>query len=111
MSEFKLSNCEMPFDPNNVTKYNPLHNKVGKVPENKVSTYLERLSYNKFLFEDSYAKMPWLSLHLKTDRRAIFKKFDIVGVPVCIAIETTTGFVISKKARVDIFELGVGCLK
>ena len=64
MSEFKLSICEMPYDPNNVTKYNPLHNKVGKVPENKVSTYLERLSYNKFLFEDTSG-----------NKKVCFKKF------------------------------------
>ena len=56
--------------------------------------------------------MPWLSLHYKNSPRdSIIKKFELVGVPVCIAIETQSGFVISKKARVDIFDLGVGCLK
>ena len=78
---------------------------------NKLKLFLFPMIQINFYLKTVMQKMPWLSLHLKTDRRAIFKKFDIVGVPVCIAIETTTGFVISKKARVDIFELGVGCLK
>jgi hypothetical protein len=48
-----VEKCEMPFNNNNVTDYNPLHNSVGKVPEKKIKNYIERISYNKFLFEDT----------------------------------------------------------
>ena len=47
-----MTNCEMPYDDNKVTLYNPLHNKVNIIPEKLVSKYLERISYNKYLFED-----------------------------------------------------------
>ena len=49
----QLEECEMPYTINNVTAYNPLHNAVGKVPEKKIKKYIERISYNKFLFEDT----------------------------------------------------------
>jgi hypothetical protein len=42
----------MPYDDNKVTLYNPLHNKVNIIPEKLVFKYLERISYNKYLFED-----------------------------------------------------------
>lgn len=44
--------CEMPYTMNNVTQYNPLHKAVGKVPEKKIKKYIDRVTYNKFLFED-----------------------------------------------------------
>jgi hypothetical protein len=47
-----MNNCEMPFDNGNVTDFNPLHNKVGIIPNKKVANYLERVSYNRYLFED-----------------------------------------------------------
>ena len=49
----QLEECKMPYTINNVTAYNPLHNAVGKVPEKKIKKYIDRLSYNKFLFEDT----------------------------------------------------------
>ena len=56
--------------------------------------------------------MPWLALHYKNSpREALIKKFEIVGVPLCIAIETQSGLIVSKKARVDIFDMGIECLK
>ena len=48
----ELDECEMPYNINNVTAYNPLHKAVNKVPEKKVKKYIDRISYNKFLFED-----------------------------------------------------------
>ena len=48
----ELDECEMPYNINNVTAYNPLHKVVGKVPEKKIKKYIDRISYNKFLFED-----------------------------------------------------------
>ena len=44
--------CDMPFDINEITFYNPLQNAVSIVPEKKVKEYTERLSYNKFRFTD-----------------------------------------------------------
>jgi hypothetical protein len=49
----KSNTCEMPFDENDITQYNPLHNIVNIVPEKKVREYSERLSYNKFAFVDA----------------------------------------------------------
>lgn len=48
----ELDECEMPYNINNVTSYNPLHKAVNKIPEKKVKKYIDRISYNKFLFED-----------------------------------------------------------
>ena len=48
----QIKECEMPYTIDNVTSYNPLHKAVGNVPEKKIKKYIERVSYNKFLFED-----------------------------------------------------------
>jgi hypothetical protein len=44
--------CDMPFDINEITFYNPLQNAVSIFPDKKVKEYTERLSYNKFKFTD-----------------------------------------------------------
>jgi hypothetical protein len=49
----KSNSCEMPFDENDITQYNPLHNVLSITPEKKVKEYTERLSYNKFSFVDT----------------------------------------------------------
>jgi hypothetical protein len=56
--------CDMPFDINEITFYNPLQNKVSVFPKKNVKEYTERLSYNKFKFID-------ISGNVKT----CFKKF------------------------------------
>jgi len=38
-------------------------------------------------------------------------KHDIVGVPMVYVLDAPTGFVITKKGRKDICDLGVNCLK
>ena len=49
----KSNSCELPFDENDITQYNPLHNILNISPEKKVKEYTERLSYNKFAFVDT----------------------------------------------------------
>ena len=44
--------CDMPFDINEITFYNPLQNAVSVFPNKNVKEYTERLSYNKFKFID-----------------------------------------------------------
>ena len=48
-----MNKCEMPFDEDKVTNYNPLHKDVGIVPEKRVSKYIEKISNNKYVFEDN----------------------------------------------------------
>ena len=60
----KSNSCEMPFDENDITQYNPLHNVLSITPEKKVKEYTERLSYNKFSFVDTNG-----------NTRTCFKKF------------------------------------
>ena len=63
-------------------------------------------------FKDGYKKMPWLTFPWKSEMHSMLRKqFDIIGVPLCIVCESKTGFVITKKGRVDIFDLGVGAMK
>jgi hypothetical protein len=38
-----MNKCEMPFDEDKVTNYNPLHKDVGIVPEKRVSKYIEKI--------------------------------------------------------------------
>jgi len=49
----KSNLCEMPFDENDITHYNPLQSTLHISPEKKVNEYIERLSYNKFVFVDT----------------------------------------------------------
>ena len=62
-------------------------------------------------FKESYAKMPWLTYRWESGQHeAMRKKFDVKGVPLCYVLSAQTGFLISKKGRKDISELGVNCL-
>ena len=63
-SNININSCDMPFESNNITNYNPLHNEVGIKPEKLVSRYLEKLTYNKYVFEDIYG-----------NKKVCFKKF------------------------------------
>ena len=60
----KSNSCEMPFDENDITQYNPLHNVLSITPKKRVREYTERLSYNKFEFID-----------IDGNKRTCFKKF------------------------------------
>mgnify|MGYP007028591242 CR=1 FL=1 len=60
----KSNSCEMPFDENDITQYNPLHNVLGINPKKRVREYTERLSYNKFEFIDT-----------EGNKKTCFKKF------------------------------------
>ena len=66
-------------------------------------------------FKDTYAKMPWLTYRWDGSESSMHRKlntrFDIKGVPLLYVLEANTGFMISKKGRKDICDLGVGCLK
>lgn len=59
-----MNECKMPFDEDKVTNYNPLHKEVGLVPQKRVSKYIERLSHNKYTFEDKNG-----------NKKTCFKKF------------------------------------
>ena len=39
------------------------------------------------------------------------ERYDVKGVPFVYVLEPTTGFLITKKGRKDICDLGVTCLK
>ena len=63
-------------------------------------------------FKETYAKMPWLTYPYSSPFHAnLRQKYDIVGVPMVLVLEAKTGFLISKKGRKDICDLGVGCMK
>ena len=53
LNKLKSNTCELPFDENDITQYNPLHNILNITPEKKVKEYTERISYNKFEFVDT----------------------------------------------------------
>jgi hypothetical protein len=59
-----MSECEMPFDEDKVTNYNPLHKEVGLVPQKRVCKYIERVTHNKYIFEDKLG-----------NKKTCFKKF------------------------------------
>jgi hypothetical protein len=60
----KSNSCEMPFDENDITQYNPLHNVLGINPKKRVREYTDRVSYNKFEFIDT-----------EGNKKTCFKKF------------------------------------
>ena len=63
-------------------------------------------------FKETYSKMPWLTYpYSSANHRALKQKFDIVGVPMVLVLEAGSGFLISRKGRKDICDLGVGCMK
>ena len=63
-------------------------------------------------FKDAYKCMPWCSFPY-TDKRhkLLTQKFSITGVPKVFTLDGPTGFAITDKARKDICDLGVNCLK
>ena len=63
-------------------------------------------------FKETYAKMPWFTYPFNDATHSqLKKKHDIVGVPVVFVLDARTGFLITKKGRKDICDLGVNCLK
>ena len=63
-------------------------------------------------FKDSYARMPWITVSYNNSFHADLRnKFEINGIPFVFVLDAQTGFLISKKGRKDISELGVGCMK
>ena len=63
-------------------------------------------------FKESYEKMPWITVPFANPLHDKLKKqFEIIGVPVVLVCEASTGFVVSHKGRKDIFDHGVACLK
>ena len=59
-------------------------------------------------FKKTYAKMPWLTVGYNTSfHKDLITKFEITGVPYVYVLEASSGFLISKKGRRDIQELGV----
>ena len=56
--------------------------------------------------------MPWITVPFNNPlHEALKKKFEVIGVPVVLVCEATTGFVITHKGRKDIFDNGVASLK
>jgi len=47
-----MSNCEMPYDENEITQYNPIYETLNINIKKKVGEYLSRNSYNKYTFVD-----------------------------------------------------------
>ena len=70
------------------------------------------LDRNEAEFKDAYAKMPWLTYRFENEMHTKIREYyDIKGVPYCFVLDPVTGFLISKKGRKDICDLGVTCLK
>ena len=56
--------------------------------------------------------MPWLTFpYASPYHENLRKKFDIIGIPMVLVLEAETGFLITKKGRKDICDLGVNTLK
>jgi len=56
--------------------------------------------------------MPWCSFTFNDPRhKALAAKFCISGVPKVYTLDAPTGFAITEKARKDICDLGVNCLR
>ena len=56
--------------------------------------------------------MPWLTFPFISEYHAnLRKKYDIIGVPVVLVLDAQNGFLITKKGRKDICDLGVSCMK
>ena len=63
-------------------------------------------------FKEAYAKMPWLTFPYSSDMHQKLKdKYEIIGVPMVYVLDAQNGFLITKKGRKDICELGVSCMK
>ena len=56
--------------------------------------------------------MPWLTLpYSNPNHKNFVTKYEIAGVPIIFVMEAKSGFIISKKGRKDICDLGIGCMK
>ena len=67
---------------------------------------------NEADFKEAYAKMPWLTYRFENEmHKKIREYYDIKGVPYVYVLDPHTGFLISKKGRKDICDLGVTCMK
>ena len=56
--------------------------------------------------------MPWCSFYFNDSRhKDLAAKFNISGVPKVYTLDAPTGFAITEKARKDICDLGINCLK
>ena len=62
--ELNKMDCEMPYVNNEFTRYNPLHKELNLTLPNKIATYENRLSYNKFEITDTNG-----------NKKVCFKKF------------------------------------
>lgn len=63
-------------------------------------------------FKETYAKMPWLTVPYSNPlHKSLVQKYEVVGVPVIFVMDAQSGFIISKKGRKDICDLGIGCIK
>ena len=56
--------------------------------------------------------MPWCSFqYTDSKHKDLAKKFNISGIPKVYTLDAPTGFAITEKARKDICDLGINCLK
>ena len=56
--------------------------------------------------------MPWLTFSYNSEHHAALrKKYEVLGVPIVLVLDAQTGFLITKKGRKDICDLGVSCMK
>lgn len=63
-------------------------------------------------FKETYAKMPWMTVSYSNAlHKNLISKYEITGVPIIYVMEAQSGFIITKKGRKDICDLGVGCMK
>jgi len=63
-------------------------------------------------FKETYARMPWMTFSYSNAlHKQLIKQYEIVAVPIIFVMDAETGFIISKKGRKDICDLGVGCMK
>lgn len=67
---------------------------------------------NEQEFRDTYSTMPWCSFNYNDSRhKSLAAKYNITGVPKVYTLDAPTGFLITEKARKDICDLGINCLK
>ena len=63
-------------------------------------------------FKKNYAKMPWITVPFSNQLHSnLVDKFAITGIPMLLVLDAKTGFLISRKGRKDICDLGVGSIK
>ena len=56
--------------------------------------------------------MPWLTFPYSSENHAKLKEhYNLIGIPMVYVLDANTGFLITKKGRKDICDLGVTCMK